>query len=139
MRRREGSGGRSRRGFSLIEIVVAMTLLSIVLMSLAKLSTNVGVLGRTNAIAAKRNAALQLEANKLGATPYADLGTWSTGSKTDTLNGFVYTRRLTITAASGSRSTVTIVVVPKTDTTKKDSVVFDRSLPSTGSPLCVGC
>ncbi len=138
--RRRGRVPGARRGFSLIEILVAMTMLSIVLVSLARLATVVAVRGRTNALAAKRNAALQLEANKIGAMTYASLATWPTAAKIDTVNTFVYTRRLTLTkAASGSRYTVKIVVLPVTDTTTKDSVVFDRTLPATGSPLCVGC
>ena len=141
-RRREGAR-RRRNGFSLVEIVVAMTLLSIVLLSLAKLSTVVGVRGRANAVVLKRNAALQVEVNKLGAIPYGNLAGWSTTlakDTVDTLNGFVYKRRVKVTAAtSGARSTVKILVMPMSDTTKKDSVVFDRSQPASGTPLCVGC
>ncbi len=142
-RRRETAVGRRRGGFSLVEIIVAMTLLSIVLLSLAKLSTVVGVRGRSNAILLKRNAALQVEVNKVGATPYGNLATWSATlvkDSVDTLNGFIYKRRTKITpAASGSRSTVKIVILPMSDTTKKDSAVFDRTQPTSGTPLCVGC
>lgn len=130
---------RVRRGFSLIEIMVAMTMLSIVLLSLAKLATVVGVRGRANAVAAKRNAVLQLETNKLDAIPFASLGTFPTGSQADSLNGFAYTRRLSITKVNSQRYTVTIVVLPAADTTHKDSVTFDRTLPPANSPLCVGC
>lgn len=142
-RRRDAANGRRREGFSLIEIVVAMTILSIVLLSLAKLSTIVGVRGRANAVVLQRNAAMQAEVSKIGAIPYSNLATWSTTftkDTVDTLNGFVYKRRTKVTpAASGARSTVKIVLMPMSDTTMKDSAVFDRSQPSSGTPLCVGC
>lgn len=142
-RRRETAGARRRGGFSLIEIIVAMTILSIVLLSLAKLSTVVGVRGRSNAVVIQRNAALQVEVNKVGVIPYGNLATWSTLAKkdtVDTLNGFVYKRYTTITpAATGARSTVKIVVFPMSNTKMRDSAVFDRTQPTSGTPLCVGC
>ena len=129
----------TRRGFSLIEVMVAMTMLSIILLSLAKLSTAVGKRGRTGGLVATRNAALQLEANKIGALPFATLATWASGTQTDTLNTFIYKRRLTLTKPTTTRYSVTVVIVPAADTTKKDSLMFDRTQPPSGSPLCVGC
>ena len=130
---------RRRRGFSLIEVMVAMTLLSIVMMSLAKVSVAVATRGRTNDLIAKRNAALQLEANKLGTIPFASLSTWPTTTKSLTLGNFSYSRQLTITQVSSTRFTLKVVVVPATNTKRRDSVMFDRTRPPTGSPLCTGC
>src|SRR3954451_3991663 len=128
-----------RKGFSLIEVMVAMTILSIVMMSLAKIGVSVAVKGRTNDLVAKRNAALQLEANKLGTVPFANLGTWSTTTRTFTNGGFTYTRRTTIGAMTATRYAIKVVVTPAIDPSKKDSVMFDRTKPSAGSPLCSGC
>lgn len=128
-----------RRGFSLIEVMVAMTMLSIILLSLAKLSIGVGQRGRTNSLVAKRNAVLQLEANKLGALPFAALANWASGTDTATVNGFFYKRRLTIAKPSATRYTIKLVILPGVDTTKKDSLSFDRTQAPAGSPLCVGC
>jgi len=128
-----------RKGFSLIEVMVAMTILSIVMMSLAKIGVSVAVKGRTNDLVAKRNAALQLEANKLGTVPFTSLGTWSTTTKTFNLGGFSYTRRTTISAATLSRYAIKVVVIPTLDPTKKDSVMFDRTKPPSVSVLCTTC
>ena len=129
-----------RRGFSLIEVMVAMTMLSIILLSLAKLSTAVGKSGRTNGIVAKRSAALQREANKFDALPFDTLANFASGTTNDsTLATFPYKRRLTMTKQSSTRYTIKIVVLPSSDTTKKDSVTFERTRPAAGSPLCVGC
>ena len=137
-RRRVRPGNRPRRGFSLIEIMVAMTIFSIIMLSLAKVITGLATRGRTNDLVAKPNAALQLEANKFGGVPYASLSTWSTTDKTVTAGTFTYTRKLTITQSATNRYTVKIIVVPSLDATKKDSVVLDRTRPPS-SALCTGC
>jgi prepilin-type N-terminal cleavage/methylation domain-containing protein len=136
VRRRPAPRRFARPGFTLIEVIIALTLLSIVLVSLAKASTIVAVRGRDNGLAAKRTAALQLEANKFGAIPFSSISGWSTAATSFTLGDFTYTRQLTITAQGTNRYTINIVVVPSTDTTRKDSVSLDRALPGMSSPLC---
>lgn len=131
--------GLGRRGFSLIEVMVAMTVLSIVLLSLAKVSVAVTQRGRTSALVAKRNAAMQLEANKLGGLPFSKLASWASGTDTATIDGFTYKRRLTISKPGVTRYSIKIVILPGSDTTKKDSLSFDRTQPPSGTPLCVGC
>jgi prepilin-type N-terminal cleavage/methylation domain-containing protein len=130
-----------RQGFSLIEVMVAMTLLSIVMMSLAKIGVTVAVRGRTSDLVAKRNAVLQLETNKIGTVPFDSLtrAPWVSGSKTFTLGAFAYTRRLSITKLSFTRDSIKVVIIPSLDSTKKDSVILDRTKPPAGTPLCVGC
>ncbi len=130
---------KQRKGFSLIEIMVAMTIMSLVLMSLSMLSMYVAIRGRDNDGAAKRTAALQLEANKFGAVPYSTLAGWNTSNASFTLGDFRYTRRLTITTLSSSRYTIKIVVVPSSSAVRPDSVILDRTLPSTSGALCTGC
>lgn len=142
VRRRQHSarGVTARRAFTLIEVLIALTLLSIVLVSLAKASTIVAVRGRDNGLAAQRTAALTLEANKMGTVPFASLSNYLTAhpGSTFTIGSFAYKRRMTITSQSSNRYTIKIVLLPSTDTTKKDSVSFDRTLPGTNSPLCLG-
>src|SRR5439155_548492 len=53
-----------RRGFSLIEVMVSLTLLAIVVMSLARVSTVISIRARSTDVVAKRMAVLQMEANK---------------------------------------------------------------------------
>ena len=57
------------RGFSLIEIMIAMTILAVVMSSLARLATIIAVRGRGNDFYATRTMALQREANKFNAAP----------------------------------------------------------------------
>lgn len=129
----------ARKGFSLIEVMVALTMLAIVLLSLAKISMAIGLRSRTNDIVAKRTAALQAEANKFGSIPYSTLATWPTATVRDTLGTFIYDRKLSITNTGTTRYTIKITVTPVRDATKKDSIILDRTLPPTSSPLCKGC
>ena len=93
---------RQRGGFSLIEVLVALTLLSIILMSLARVTFQMAASSRTNDTVAKRNAALIEEANKFGAMPYASL---ASSSPTDlTFGDFKFQRTVTVTSnASATR------------------------------------
>lgn len=130
---------RSRQGFSLIEIVVAMTILAVALLSIAKSTTALAMRGHGTDVVAKRNAALQLEENKFEAVPFSSLATWSTADQTFSWGSFSYTRRLAITAVTSTRDSIKVVVVPAADTTKKDSVILIRANPSTSTPLCTTC
>jgi prepilin-type N-terminal cleavage/methylation domain-containing protein len=129
---------RIRRGFSLIEVMVAMTIFSLVMVSFGKAIGGLALRGRNGDLAAKRNASLQLEANKFGAVPFARLAAWSTADQTITRGTFTYTRRITITQASTSRYSIKIIVIPSSDATKKDSVMLDRTKPPS-SALCTTC
>jgi prepilin-type N-terminal cleavage/methylation domain-containing protein len=132
----------SRKGFSLIEVLVAMSVLSLVLLSLAKVTTALALRGRDNDLLAKRSASLQLEANKFGAVPYDKLATWSTADTVLTRGNFTYKRHLVITKVATfiNRYSVKIVITPALDSTKKDSVMLDRGKPPSSTPLClVGC
>jgi len=129
----------NRKGFSLIEVMVAMTMLAIVMLSLAKMSVTVATIGRTNDIVAKRNAVLQMEANKLGAIPFDSLATFSTTTKTFTQGTFSYSRRLVIQSAGTSRDSIKIVVIPTSNTAKKDSVFIIRSKPVSSVLCSSGC
>lgn len=129
---------RIRHGFSLIEVMVAMTIFSLVMVSFGKAIAGLALRGRNGDLAAKRNASLQLEANKFGAVPFSLLAAWPTANKTITRGTFTYTRQLTITQVSTTQYSIKIVVTPSLDATKKDSVMLDRTKPPS-SALCANC
>lgn len=130
-----------RSGFTLIEVMVALIMFGIILSSLARASTSIALRGRSSDLVAKRTAVLQAETNKIGAAPFATVPTWGPLDTTYIRGDFKYRRKLTITNANGNgtRYTVKIVILPTIDPTKADSTIFDRTLPSSGSPLCTGC
>ena len=127
----------ARPGVSLIEIMIAMSMLAIVLVTIAQLSLTVARTGRTNDLVARRTAVLQQQAARLGAVPYTTVDTMSNGSSTITVGGVSYQRTLAFTQGT-NRVTVKVVIAPSSDTTKKDSLVFDHANVA-GSSLCTGC
>jgi prepilin-type N-terminal cleavage/methylation domain-containing protein len=137
--RRRVNAPRPRTGVSLIEIMIAMTILGLVMMSLGKLSVVTAQRGRTNEIAAARTAALQQQSNKFSTMPFDSISTFPTATKVMTAGTFQYRRRLTISAPNTNRRRIVVVIVPVKDSTKKDSLVVDRSQPPGNTPLCVGC
>ena len=134
-----GASGARRRGFSLIEVMISMTILAVVLSSLAGMSFLVAKRGRTNEIITKRNFVLQQQANRLGAMSANDLATLSTSSQSMVVGGFSFTRSISVTAVSTKHWQIKVVITPTDDPTKADSVTFDRSRPATGTPLCTVC
>jgi prepilin-type N-terminal cleavage/methylation domain-containing protein len=133
---------RPRRGFSLIEVIVAMTLLSVVFISLGGMMIKMSQRSHINDVIAKRTAALTQEANRFNALPYDSLynDKVSMTDKVLTMGDFKFTRKLTLTKASATRLSVAIKLVPYNPTYSSytDSVVVYRTKPA-GSPLCVGC
>lgn len=138
-RRRGRSVARPRRGVSVIEIMIAMTMLGIIMMSLGKLSVTVSQRGRNNDIVAKRAFAMSQQANKYRTTPYANISSLSTASTRIDAGDFSYYRRLTITQPNSGTYRIVLKVTPVSDATKADSMVILRTLPPSSSPLCVGC
>ena len=133
---------KRKDGFSLIEVLVALTLLSIILMGLARVTFQMANSTRTNETVAKRMAALIEEGNKFNAMPFDSLATVSTTTKDLTFGDFKFQRRLQITTVTSSHKTVKIVITPYIanvlTTSKKDSVLISRTKPP-GSPLCTSC
>ena len=130
---------RRRAGFSLVEVIIALTVLSVAMMMLARLSLLVSQRGRTNDLVSKRNAALAQEAGRFGVMSFSDIAKQSSGSTFMLVGDFSFTRIVTVTATTANRYTIKIVVAPIASEFKPDSVVFSRTRPATGSPLCVGC
>lgn len=130
---------RAPRGFTLIEVLVALTMLAMTLSSVAWLSVLVSSRGRRTEVAAQRAAALQQQVSRLGGIPFSRIDSVATGTVSVTAGSFSYTRRISITKPATNRRTITIVITPTVDPTMKDSVMFDRANPVGGGPLCQGC
>jgi prepilin-type N-terminal cleavage/methylation domain-containing protein len=127
-----------RPGFSLIEVIVAMTLLTVVMIILANMSLAVGRRGRLNDLITKRNAALAQEAGRIGAMPFASVEALSNGTTNLLVGDFSFKRRLVVSHTT-NRSRITVVIEPVAGEFRADSVTFDRTRPATGTPLCTTC
>ena len=138
-----------RAGFSLIEVIVAMTLLVFVIGALSILATRTSERARRADIIAKRNYVVVQQLNRYASLPYDTLRARINGnpSSLDTIRGYNmnFLRRDTVTrfptsAASDTMlAEVRVTIVPLTtnakDTALKDSVVIHRRNPNRGSPM----
>ena len=115
-----------REGFSLVEVVVAMMLLSITLLALAALMTQVAAQGRTTEITAQRNAALIQNVNYYTALSYDAIDPAMGGCETVESAMMPYERCVEITEA-GTTRTVKIKVTPTNTAYRADSAIFDRT------------
>jgi prepilin-type N-terminal cleavage/methylation domain-containing protein len=126
-------------GFSLVEVVVAMSLLAIVMVLLASMSLAVGRRGYANDLTTKRNLALAQQANRISAMPFPEVAALTSGTTAMLVGDFSFNRRLTVTAVGGWRYTIKIVVAPVASEFKPDSITIDRTRPPSGTPLCTTC
>ena len=126
---------RKRSGVSIIEIVVAMTLFGGVAVAMGGLSLVVARRAEANDVFTKRTAVIQQQMNWLQALPYDEV---VKKEGTTVVDGpFPHTREVKI-EAHGSRTRVTVNIVPTRAPNSAEQITFDRAKPST-SPLCKGC
>ena len=135
---------RAKKGFSLVEVLVALTLLSIIFMGLARVSFQMAASARSNSILAKRTAVIIQEANKFNAISFSSLSAFNNTSTNLTFGDQTFQRRVTVTSlkTDNTRYQVKIVITPViggvVTTSMKDSTWVYRSNPP-GSPLCTTC
>jgi prepilin-type N-terminal cleavage/methylation domain-containing protein len=126
-------------GFSLVEVIIAMSLLTIVLMLLSTLALSSGRRARLNDLTTKRNFALAQQAGRIEVMPFADVTLLTSGTVQMLVGDFTFNRRLVVTPSGSTRYTVRIVVEPLAGEFRADSVTIDRTRPASGSPLCTTC
>jgi prepilin-type N-terminal cleavage/methylation domain-containing protein len=124
-------GGQA--GFSLVEVVVAMVLLAVVVMSLGVLSTYTAQRAVALTNGSGRQAFALRETNRLAAMPYDSLPN-AVGCDTLTTGQLSYNRCITVDQGARYRL-VTIIVTPTKAGTYADTVVFRRSTDVSSNPL----
>jgi prepilin-type N-terminal cleavage/methylation domain-containing protein len=125
---------KNRSGVSLVEVIVAMTLLGVVLTTLAQVSFHAA--RRTIVVAGDgyRQGILLQEANRAATLPWASLPGLA-GCTTVAGGTFPHTRCTTVSALSGNTRRVTVVVTPAQPRVRRDTVIVDRTNAPTGNPL----
>jgi prepilin-type N-terminal cleavage/methylation domain-containing protein len=128
----------NREGISLIEVIVAMTLLGVVLTSLASATFQAARRSTTVAAEGYRQGVLMQEVNRLTALPWANLPT-STVCQTVSGGAFPHTRCVNpLSAPSSNSRRLRIIVTPMMPGARPDTIVVDRANPAVGNPLNVG-
>src|SRR5258708_2223447 len=101
-----------RKGFSVVEVLVAMVLLAIAVSSLAALTYSVSQNGMIATGNAYRNGVLMQEVNRLEGIPYDSV---KTGSTTQTVTGTTYPHTTVITVTEPTVNlikNVKIIITP---------------------------
>lgn len=130
---------RPRSGVSLIEVVVACTLLALTLTGLTGLFVKLSQRNRNSAIVEQRNATLGQEMNRVATLPYDSITTSTTGTVSNYLvndsvkvgAGYYVWKYSIDPESSGTLATtkyrkIKLTVVPRLDTTTKQVVIIRR-------------
>ena len=117
---------KPRSGFVLLEVIVAMFILTLILSSLAALMYQVSRRSFLNIGGAYRNGVLLQEVNRLEALPYDSLAI-GTSTATVTALPYLYTRTVTITNPGSNVKTITLVIAPSNSLYRPDTATFTRT------------
>jgi Tfp pilus assembly protein PilV len=131
---------RSRAGVTLIEVVVACTLLAITLTSLTGLSVKMAARTRKNGYYEQRTATLFQEVNRVESMPYDSLSTYLTTDSIKAGPGY-YVWSYTVDPESVSTSgksryrKIKVTITPRLDSTATQSATIRRAKPAFQNPL----
>jgi prepilin-type N-terminal cleavage/methylation domain-containing protein len=128
-----------RRGVSLIEIILAMTLLAIISGSLGLLLARTAARSRALELSSARTFVLMQQSNRFSVLPYDSIPSYAPRTDTVIAGRFMYLRRVTyVQGMTGSEyRTLKVFLYPLADTLKRDSLVFLRAKTYAKSPLFI--
>ena len=130
---------RRRSGVSLVEVLVAVSLLSLSLLALARISPLMNQYGRKNDVQLNRAYVLQQQADRIMAMPDSLITNTSltgglvVGTKTLTIQGYKWQRSVSL-STSGSLQTITLIMTPLSfgsALNKPDTLVLYRASAQT--------
>ncbi len=101
----------NRNGFSLVEVMIALTIMSVVLIALGGLMFQVAQQNRSSAAITYRTAAAQKTAAHIQALPWASIGAAS-GCTADSSGLMAYNRCISVTIPNANTRNVTVVITP---------------------------
>jgi Tfp pilus assembly protein PilV len=125
---------QKRRGFILLEVIVAITLLALVLTPLAAMVFKITSRSHRIIGSAYRNGVLMQQVNLLESQPYDSL-TIGTSTLTSTAMPYPYTRTVTVSQVSQvyelKAKKVVLIISPTNPLYKPDTTTFIRSSANT--------
>jgi prepilin-type N-terminal cleavage/methylation domain-containing protein len=122
------------RGFTLVEVLVSVTVLSLGLVLLGSLLIRSTRQATAASSAVYENAALTKEIERLGAMPFAALAAGTTCT-TVTAHPMPHQLCTTITATNTKRKTIKVKVTPSGNPLlQADSTMFERSISGNAVP-----
>lgn len=134
VRRRRAVNKTPRRGSTLVEIMLAMTVMVIALMGLAGMTVQAGRRSATLVATGGRTAVETEVLEQLMVLPYNSLPS-KVGCTTVTAQPFPHRRCVTVTDVSMRQRQVKVVFTPSSKLLRADSLMFERSKGVSNSPL----
>lgn len=125
-----------RLGFSLVEVIVAITLFGVSMSAIAALMFAVTRQSAATAGTVERTAVLEARANDLFSIPFTALAARA-GCTTITALPFPRTECITVTAVNANRSTIQLTVTPKNTKIRATTVKVERTRPPATNPFRV--
>lgn len=117
---------RARRGVSLIEVMVALTLFGLIATVHTVATMRYGLRTRTAAIGTARSTAISTAVQLYSTMPRASIASNTGCTTVTTIAGFAHTRCVTTSAATSSITRVRIVITPSNAALRPDTVFVDR-------------
>lgn len=133
-----------RRGVSLVEVMVAVSLLTISLLALARVAPMVTRQGRANEVRMQRAYIVQQQADRLMALPYDSLARISSNTVRLRIGRISFDRTIALLDSMGMKKiTMTIKPIPPVGTRdtmpyRAERLIMWRAVQK-NSPLCTGC
>ena len=128
-----------RKGFVIVEVIVAMVLLAVAVASLASLIYSVSQSSLAASGNAYRNGVLMQEVNRLEGVPYDSIPTGTSTVSVSTMP-YPHTTVIRITEpVAAVMKTVTVVITPANLKFKPDTIIFSRTKARTSKVLCTDC
>jgi prepilin-type N-terminal cleavage/methylation domain-containing protein len=125
----------NREGFTLVEVMVSMTLLSVASLSLGTLLFRAARLATATSAASYQTATLAGTAGRIDALPFDSLSAGTTCS-TVTAQPFPHTQCTTINNVSAKVKTIMIIVTPAGNTLQHpDTTLITRTKSVPSNPL----
>jgi len=124
---------RKRRGAGLIEVLIAISIFALIATSHAAVTLRYATRVKDVKTGASRSAALQEYLVRLAAVPFDSLP-GRAGCVTTTTGDLPNTRCITVTAVTGTKFTVTLILTPTSTGFKPDTILMTRT-KATGNPL----
>jgi Prokaryotic N-terminal methylation motif len=130
---------KSRKGFAIVEIIVAMVLLAIAISSLAALLYTISQSGMVATGNAYRNGVLMSAVNTFEGLPYDSVAV-GTQSAIVSTGPYPNTRVVTVTEpVVGMVKNIKVIITPTNAKYKPDTVTFIRTKARTSHVLCKTC
>ncbi|HJU89368.1 MAG TPA: hypothetical protein VJ672_08250 [Gemmatimonadaceae bacterium] len=124
----------NRKGASITEVIVALTLFAVVMSSLAMMGVQVGHGALRAGAATKRTAAMAELVGRVQVLPFDSLPS-RVGCTDLSTDGFVRRECVSVTDINARARSVTLMLIPENPQVRADTVTFERGKPATFNPL----